>query len=36
MKILIVDDEKAIHEQLKACIPTEDLGWEIVGDAYPW
>jgi two-component system response regulator YesN len=34
MKILIVDDERAIHEQLKACIPTQDLGWEIVGDAY--
>lgn len=34
MKILIVDDEEAIHEQLKACIPTEALGWEIVGDAY--
>ena len=34
MKILIVDDEEAIHEQLKACIPTEALGWKIVGDAY--
>ncbi|OCT12292.1 hypothetical protein A8709_31145 [Paenibacillus pectinilyticus] len=34
MKILIVDDEEAIHEQLKACIPTEALGWEIVGEAY--
>ncbi|MBD0378608.1 response regulator transcription factor [Paenibacillus sedimenti] len=34
MKILIVDDEEAIHEQLKACIPTLELGWEIVGDAY--
>jgi two-component system response regulator YesN len=34
MKILIVDDEEAIHDQLKACIPTEDLGWEIAGDAY--
>ncbi|MDQ0885589.1 two-component system response regulator YesN [Paenibacillus sp. V4I9] len=34
MKILIVDDEEAIHEQLKACIPAQQLGWEIVGDAY--
>ena len=33
MKILIVDDEIAIHEQLKMCIPTADLGWTIVGDA---
>ncbi len=25
MKILIVDDEEAIHEQLKACIPAEAI-----------
>lgn len=34
MKVLIVDDESAIHEQLRTCIPWRELGWEIVGHAY--
>ncbi|WP_239613531.1 response regulator [Cohnella mopanensis] len=34
MKILIVDDESAIHEQLEKLIPWKELGWEIVGHAY--
>lgn len=34
MRILIVDDESAIHEQLATLIPCEELGWEIIGHAY--
>lgn len=34
MRILIVDDESTIHEQLASLIPCEELGWEIIGHAY--
>lgn len=34
MKVLIVDDERSVHEQLKQIIPWEELGWRIVGHAY--
>lgn len=34
MKVLIVDDEIAVHEQLENIIPWEKLGWEIIGHAY--
>lgn len=34
MKVIIVDDELAIHEQLNNLIPWTELGWEIVGHAY--
>jgi two-component system response regulator YesN len=34
MKVIIVDDESAVHEQLQKMIPWEELGWEIVGHAY--
>ncbi|MGO4109867.1 response regulator [Paenibacillus sp. YAF4_2] len=34
MKVIIVDDETAIHEQLIKMIPWDELGWEIVGHAY--
>ncbi|MBB3114504.1 two-component system response regulator YesN [Paenibacillus phyllosphaerae] len=34
MRILIVDDESAVHEQLDSLIPWEKLGWEIAGHAY--
>ncbi|MDQ0060927.1 response regulator [Paenibacillus harenae] len=33
MKILIVDDETAVYEHLKALIPWEELGWSIAGHA---
>ncbi|TYP76695.1 response regulator [Paenibacillus methanolicus] len=34
MRILIVDDESAVHDQLAKLIPWEKLGWEIAGHAY--
>lgn len=34
MRILIVDDETTVHEQLEALIPWEELGWEVIGHAY--
>ncbi|MDQ1234765.1 two-component system response regulator YesN [Paenibacillus sp. SORGH_AS306] len=34
MKVLIVDDEMTIHNQLKQCIHWEHYGWSIVGHAY--
>ncbi|MFC5471159.1 response regulator [Cohnella suwonensis] len=34
MRVLIVDDESAVHEQLMTLIPWEELGWEVVGHAY--
>jgi two-component system, response regulator YesN len=34
MKMMIVDDEAAMHDQIKSCIPWKELGWELVGDAY--
>ncbi|CAM4011911.1 response regulator [Cohnella lubricantis] len=34
MKILIVDDESTVHDQLAAIIPWKELGWAIVGHAY--
>lgn len=34
MKVIIIDDELAIHEQLNNLIPWTELGWEIVGHAY--
>ncbi|WP_458460652.1 response regulator [Paenibacillus sp.] len=34
MKILIADDEIAVHEQLVHLIPWEKLGWKIIGHAY--
>ncbi|WP_276353766.1 helix-turn-helix domain-containing protein [Cohnella caldifontis] len=34
MKILIVDDEKGVHDHLRSAVPWTTLGWEIVGDAY--
>lgn len=34
MKILIVDDEKGVHDHLRSSVPWTALGWKIVGDAY--
>ncbi len=34
MKVMIVDDEATVHEQLKAMIPWEELGWSVVGHCY--
>lgn len=34
MKILIVDDERGVHDHLRSAVPWTTLGWEIVGDAY--
>jgi two-component system response regulator YesN len=34
MKVLIVDDEASVHEQLETVIPWEALGWSIVGHCY--
>lgn len=34
MRVLIVDDESTVHEQLKALIPWQELGWEVIGHAY--
>lgn len=34
MKVLIVDDEASVHEQLEAVIPWEALGWSIIGHCY--
>lgn len=34
MKVLIIDDEQSVHEQLQQLIPWEELGWEIIGHAY--
>jgi two-component system response regulator YesN len=34
MKVIVVDDESAVHEQLNKLIPWTELGWEIVGHAY--
>jgi two-component system response regulator YesN len=34
MKILIVDDETGVHDQLRSSIPWLTLGWAIIGDAY--
>lgn len=34
MKILIVDDETGVHDQLRSSVPWSTLGWDIVGDAY--
>jgi two-component system response regulator YesN len=34
MKILIVDDETGVHDQLRSSIPWMTLGWAIIGDAY--
>src|SRR3954462_14312789 len=34
MKILIVDDEMGVHDELRSLVPWTTLGWEIVGDAY--
>ncbi|MGO4372964.1 response regulator, partial [Paenibacillus sp. MCAF20] len=33
MRVLIVDDESAVYDHLKAIIPWEQLGWMIVGHA---
>ncbi|WP_337102640.1 response regulator transcription factor [Paenibacillus sp. YIM B09110] len=33
MRVLIVDDESAVNDHLKAIIPWEQLGWTIVGHA---
>lgn len=33
MKVLIVDDEASVHEQMKNVIPWEALGWTIIGHA---
>lgn len=33
MRVLIVDDETAVFDHLKALIPWEELGWTIVGHA---
>ncbi|MNJ35200.1 putative response regulatory protein [compost metagenome] len=33
MKVLIIDDEHSVHEQLEKLIPWEELGWQIVGHA---
>ncbi|WP_424768738.1 response regulator transcription factor [Paenibacillus sp. sgz302251] len=34
MKILIVDDETGVHDQLRNSVPWSTMGWEIIGDAY--
>lgn len=34
MKVLIVDDEQSVHDQLEQMIPWSELGWSIVGHAY--
>ena len=34
IKVLIADDESAVHEQLRMLIPWDELGWEVVGHAY--
>ncbi len=34
MKVLIIDDEHSVHEQLQQIIPWEELGWQIAGHAY--
>jgi two-component system response regulator YesN len=33
IKVIIVDDESAVHEQLSLMIPWDELGWEVVGHA---
>lgn len=34
IKVIIADDESAVHEQLCLLIPWDELGWEVVGHAY--
>lgn len=34
IKVLIADDESAVHDQLRKLIPWDELGWEIVGHAF--
>jgi two-component system response regulator YesN len=34
IKVIIVDDESAVHEQLSLLIPWDELGWVVVGHAY--
>lgn len=34
IKVLIADDESAVHEQLRMLIPWDELGWEVIGHAY--
>ncbi|WP_155699455.1 response regulator [Paenibacillus psychroresistens] len=34
MRILIVDDETAVHDQIKRSIAWRELDWQLAGDAY--
>ena len=35
-RVMIIDDEKALRNLLKASVDWQEMGLEVVGEAVPW